>query len=88
MRLFLEVETIQVQKTERKKKETNTSYFTTDYKGKIINFSQRKEKGKEVVNFPVRVHTVLDSPKPWGKINLTATSKRGFKEPFLDVTNK
>lgn len=61
--------------------------FTTDYKGKIINFNQRKDKSKEILNFPIKVQTVVDSPKPWGKINLTATSKRGFKEAFFDLTN-
>lgn len=68
-----------MEKTERKKKESNNIMFTTDYKGKILNFTQRKDKGKETIAFPIKVQTILESPKPWGKVNLTGTSKRGFK---------
>lgn len=53
--------------------------FTTDYKGKIINFCPKSSRGKEQPNFPIRVQTIIDSPKPWGKINLTATARKGFK---------
>ena len=65
--------------SERMKKETANSNFTTDYRGKIIPFCPKIVKNKENLNYNVKVQTLLDSCRVEGGISM---SKRGIRRDF------
>lgn len=73
LRIFCAVEQrSEIERSERKQKDSLNTMFTTDYKGKVITFCPKASRSKEQPVFPIRVQTVVDSPKPWGRVNLTA----------------
>ena len=87
-KFFLEEELKLTVKEEKKEKEKFNNNFTTDYRGKVIQFHPRAPKGKDGGTCNVRVQTLIDSSRMEGKLNLSAT-KRGFnREYFQELSNK
>jgi len=87
LRKFTEEE-MEIQKDSKKKKETLFANYTTDFKGKILPFCPKSNRPKDTTPFGIKVQTVLESSRPWGKINYTATTRRGPKEPTVGPIQK
>ena len=59
------------------------SNFTTDYRGKLINFNPKVNRNKEISHYNVKISTMIDSCRE-GRINLSA--RRGVvRDSFHDV---
>jgi hypothetical protein len=74
---------------QEKKKERVQNNFTTDYRGKIINFCPKGSRVKDSSSsYGVKIQTLIDTCRAEGKVNLSATARRGgYRDFFQDISN-
>jgi hypothetical protein len=73
---------------EYKKTKENQALFTTDFRGKVINFNPRVPKGRpnETIPFTVKFETLVESGRSWanwGKVS-SSTRRNLFRENAVE----